>query len=273
MLLLTRPGPKGGAAIERVRTAATGPAPVRVSGDLSSLADVRRLADAVLASTPSLQLLIHNAGIVSPERQTTVDGHELQFAVNHLAVYLLTHQLLPALRVADRARIVVTASQVERSGTLDFRDLMSGANYRMDQAYSRSKLANVLFTYELATRLAGSGITTNCLHPGVVRTNLLNRLLGEGETLGPAARIKGAVGGVLRRAGLKAPVSDWALTPDQGAATTLFVATAPELEGVTGQYFSVGARAESSPQSRDSALGRELWRISASLTGVNPDWP
>jgi NAD(P)-dependent dehydrogenase (short-subunit alcohol dehydrogenase family) len=270
VIILSRPSNRADAALAAIGAEATGPAPLLVSGDLGRQADVRRMAAEIRGVAPSLEILVHNAAVVSPKRSTTVDGHELLFAVNHLAVYLLTHELLPMVRAAGKARIVVTASQVERSGTLDFQELMSGARYDKARAYNRSKLANVLFTYELAARLRQAPITVNCLHPGVVRTGLLNPLLGEDDSGGG---IRAAVGGFLRKTGLRAPINDWALTPEAGAQGTLYLATSPEVEGTTGQYFDVVRRAESSPQSRDPELRAELWRISANLVSVSPDWP
>lgn len=272
VLLLARPSNRADAALAAIRAETPGQPHLLISGDLGSQADVRRMAAEIRSATPTLEYLVHNAAVVSPTRATTVDGHELQFAVNHLAVYLLTHELMPALRAATRSRIVVTASQVERSGTLDFQELMSGTRYDKSRAYNRSKLANVLFTYELAARLGAGPITVNCLHPGVVRTGLLNTLLGEDDQ-GAGSRLKGAVGGILRKAGLRPAVNDWALSTEAGAEGTLYVATAAELDGVSGQYFDVVRRAESSPQSRDPVLRSELWRISANLTGISPDWP
>jgi NAD(P)-dependent dehydrogenase (short-subunit alcohol dehydrogenase family) len=273
VLLHTRPGPKGSAAFDQLRRAASGPPPLHLVADLASLAEVRRLGQEVRSLNRALDVVVHNAAIVTPDRRMTIDGHEMQFAVNHLAVYLLTHELMPVLEAAGPARIVVTASQVERSGRIDFRDLTSAAHYQADEAYARSKLANVLFTYELANRLAGTPITANCFHPGVVRTGLLNTLLGENASNSGVARLKGAIGGALRRTGLRPPVQDWALDTAAGSATTVYLASSPEVTGVTGQYFNVGKVAESSLQSKDAELRCELWRVSAKLVSVEPNWP
>jgi NAD(P)-dependent dehydrogenase (short-subunit alcohol dehydrogenase family) len=279
VLLVARDSTSGTTALAEVQAVATMQPPVLLTADLAVQDQVRRLAQSVMRRWQSLNLLIHNAAVVSRERVVTVDGVELQFAVNHLAPYLLTHELLPLLRHGVPARIVVTGSQVERSGNIDLADLMATKDYRPEQAYSQSKLANLLFAYELADRLAESGITVNSLHPGVVRTRLLDALLAgteEGRVgtwqsiarSGPAMLVR-----ALRSMGLLPPVRDWALSPEAGAETTLFVATAPELTGSTGRYYVGRQESRSSPRSRDTTLRLRLWEESARLTGVGSGWP
>lgn len=248
--------------------------------DLSHLDSIRDLARRVRAKAPSLHRLVHNAAVVTPTREATADGFERQFAVNHLAPYLLTHELMPALFAAGRARIVVTASQVERSGRIDLDDLMHNRAYDASAVYAASKLANVLFTYELADRLRTTAITANCLHPGVVRTGLLDTLEAMDRPARPRPAVaravsaaRGAASRLLRRAGLVAPAADWALTPADGALTTLHVALSPALEGVTGACFADAARRDTSPASLDRKLRAALWEASAHLVGVAPDWP
>lgn len=249
--------------------------------DLSDTATIPRLATQIGSLASRLDLLVHNAAIVTRHRELTPEGHELQFTVNHLAVYALTRALIPLLTRTPGARVVVTASQVERSGTIDFDDLMGEVNYSPDRAYRQSKLANVLFTYELARRLAGFGITANCLHPGVVRTNLLETLHAVEGQARPApgalrqlgVSVKGQVGRLLRATRLRPPIKDWALTPGEGALTTLHAALSPELAGVSGRYFKDCQVAESSPQSQDRDCSTRLWKTSAALLRVSPDWP
>lgn len=253
-----------------------------VQADLSSMDSVRELAVRIESMLPRLDLLVHNAAIVDLGRVVTVDGFERQFAVNHLAVYLLTHKLLPMLQRRPGARIVVTASQVEAGASLDFDDLMSLRDYEPERVYARTKLANVLFTYQLARRLDPDAITVNCLHPGVIRTGLLDdlsraqqRRLQRLQT--PAQRLllhaRLALGRALRALRLRPPVRDWALNTAEGAATTLLVATDPGIARVTGQYFSDGRVAQSSAQSRDPLLQRRLWDASAKLLQMSPEWP
>ncbi len=248
-----------------------------LQADLASMTEVRRIAASIAEQAPIVDVLIHNAAVVRRTRELTPDGFEWQLAVNHLAPFLLTALLFPTLATGS-ARIVVTASQVERHGTLDFGDLTLARGYDASGAYSRTKLANVLFTYELARRIAGSGVTANCLHPGVVRTGLLNTLHAAARakhrsTAGAiVSRIRSAIGGALRAAGLRAQPIEWALSPAEGARTTLFVATAPELAGVSGQYFREGHAAETSVASRDVETAGRLWDVSASLVGIAPDW-
>ena len=253
-----------------------------VPADLSSMDSVRQLAVRVEAMFPRLDLLVHNAAIVDLERVMTVDGFERQFAVNHLAVYLLTQRLLPMLQRRSGARIVVTASQVEAGAQLDLDDLMPSRNYQPERVYARTKLANVLFTYQLAKRLDPGAITVNCLHPGVIRTTLLDNLLQAQQQRTRLAQsaaqralvsARTAVGRTLRALKLRPPVREWALNTAEGAATTLFVATDPGIARVTGQYFSEGRVAQSSAQSRDPALQRRLWDASASLLQMSPEWP
>jgi retinol dehydrogenase-14 len=221
-----------------------------LSADLSRLADVRALAQAVQAQTTRLQLLINNAGVITRTRQLTADGYETQFAVNHLAPFLLTNLLLDRLRRSSPARIVTVASQVEAMGTIDFADLQHERGYEPIRAYTQSKLANVLFTYELARRLHGTGVTANCLHPGVIATKLLDAFNGR---TGPSRVITR-----LRYDG-----------PRKGADAVLHLATDPALAGISGRYFHELTPQASSNRSYDEQLARKLWTVSARLTGLD----
>ncbi len=272
-ILVCRDRPAGERALAQV--AGAGPAtPVLLVNDLALQRNVRELAREIRARWSRLPLLIHNAAVVVPERTLTPDGIELQFAVNHLAVFLLTRELLPLIRASAPARILVTASQVERSGEIDFDDLDWKKSYDPARAYARTKLANVLFTHELADRLAGTGITVNCLHPGVVRTRLLETLLSLTSDPGPSrfGALRRSAGGVLRRLGVLPPVRDWALDPQTAAEATLHLATSQELAHVTGQFFRDLRPAAPSPTSRDPILRSRLWEASARLTATDPDW-
>lgn len=239
----------------RAALAAQARAPIELlTADLSRQDDVRRLAEDVRARAPRLRLLINNAGVLTRTREVTADGLETQFAVNHLAPFLLTNLLGDLLRAGAPARIVNVASQVEGMGRIDFDDLQRERHYDPIGAYTQSKLANVLFTYELARRLKGTGVTANCLHPGVIATKLVDAFYNR---TGPAR--------LLSRLRFDKPAS--------GAAAVLHVATAPDLDGVTGRYFHEATPQASSAASYDEALARRLWEISARLTGVDPAAP
>ena len=221
-----------------------------VVADLSSQAQVRRLAAELRAKHERLHVLVNNAGVITPKRATTVDGIETQLAVNHLAPFLLTHLLLDVLKASAPARIVNVSSQVERLGVVDFDDLgRERRPYERLDAYNQSKLANVLFTTELARRLAGTNVTANCLHPGVIGTNLLVAYEGRSAPLRFLTR-RGRPG------------------PKEGAATSLFVATSPALDGVSGRYFRESAESRPSPRAEDAAVAARLWAVSEQLTGL-----
>jgi len=242
--------------------------------DLADQAMIRHAAARLRTRYPKIHLLINNAAIVTQERQETDDGIEMQLAVNHLAPFLLTHLLLPCLEAGSPSRIVIVASQVERAGRINFEDLMGRHEYHPYAAYRQSKLANMLFCFELTRRLGQSGTTVNCLHPGVVRTGLLESLLEAETEQSPGRwsgrlerwnrRFRAAARPLLRRP----PAADWALTPNDGARCSTYVATAPELATVTGQYFVECRPAEPSAQSQDRELAQRLWQVSTELTGL-----
>jgi NAD(P)-dependent dehydrogenase (short-subunit alcohol dehydrogenase family) len=215
--------------------------------DLSSQEEVRWLADQFKATYQRLDVLINNAGVIRSKRITTEDGIETTFAVNHLAYFLLTKLLLDVLKAGAPSRIVNVASGEQRNGTIDFDDLQGEKGYKAAKAYSQSKLATVLFTYELARRLEGTGVSANCLHPGVVGTNL-----GSG--------VSGAFGFMVRA------LTPLMKSPEKGAETSIYLASSPEVEGLSGRYFVKKAEARSSDVSYDERLARRLWEVSAELT-------
>ena len=226
----------------------------RVDGmvaDLASLADVRRLAAEIDARYDRLDVLINNAGLATRRREVTVDGFERQLAVNHLAPFLLTHLLLPKLKASAPARIVNVASNAHHRAAFDIDDLnWERRPYSPLGAYGATKLANVLFTRELAKRLRGTGVTANCLHPGVVATNIFNGL------------------GVIGR--LFSIVSKpFLLSSSKGAETTVYLATSGDVAGTSGEYFAGSRRVDPSAAARDEALGRRLWERSAAMTGID----
>jgi NAD(P)-dependent dehydrogenase (short-subunit alcohol dehydrogenase family) len=218
--------------------------------DLSSQQSIRQMAGDFLATGAPLHVLINNAGVVNTQRMLTVDGIETVFAVNHLAYFLLTFLLLDRLKASAPARIVNVASHAHRYGTMDFADLGGESTYKAMRIYGRSKLANILFTYELARRLSGTGVTVNCLHPGAVATGL-------GKNNGSAAKV------------LIAMLRPFFRTPEAGAATSIYLASSPQVEGLSGKYFTNCKEARSSRESYDQDIARRLWELSARLTRVD----
>ena len=222
--------------------------------DLSSQGSIRKLARAFTSQYPQLHVLINNAGTITPRRRLTVDGIETQFAVNHLAPFLLTNLLLDTLKTSAPARVVTVSSQVHSKSPLDFDDLCSESEYTASQVYRKTKLANILFTYELARRLEGTGVTANCLHPGVIATKLLDDYMGGSHEAGFGSG------------------DSFGDSPEQGAAVVLHVATSPEIEGLSGKYFYDNAVRETAPVTYDEEHARQLWDISVDLTGIT-SWP
>jgi retinol dehydrogenase-14 len=218
--------------------------------DMSSQAEVRRLALEVLDRYPRLDVLVNNVGGFWATRQVTADGLERTFALNHLAPFLLTNLLLDRLKASAPARVVTVASNAQAGARIDFDDLQGEHRYS-GRAYSQSKLANILFTYELARRLRGSGVTANALHPGVVSTSY------------------GAEDPTMAMKALLPLVRPFMRTPARGAATSIHLASAPGLQAVTGHYFANSRRRRSSRRSYDEADAARLWRISADLVGLD----
>ena len=222
-----------------------------VVGDLSSLAAVRKLATEVAAQYPRLDVLVNNAGTGTRRRQTTGDGYERTFAINHLAPFLLTNLLLERLKAGKAARVVTVSSMAHRGAKLDFDDLnWETRKFSGLGAYGASKLANILFTVELASRLAGSGVTANCLHPGVVATNIFTAFGGR----------TGKVFTVLLR--------PFMLSPADGAKTSIYLASSPEVANVTGKFFDKCREVPPTPAAQDAAAAKRLWDVSAKLTGL-----
>jgi len=250
LVLVCRDPARGAAAAAEVR-AAGGDGGVELAlADLSSQQEVRRLGEELVARHPEIHVLVNNAGVVNLRYSTTVDGIETVLAVNHLAYFLLTHLLLDRLRGSGPARIVNVASEAHRMArTIDFDDLGHRHRYRALRVYGHSKLANILFTYELARRLEGTTVTANCVHPGAVGTRL-------GQNNGRIATL------------LTKMLKPFFRTPEQGAATSVHVASSPALAGVSGRYFVDCREARSSRASYDAELARRLWDESARLTGV-----
>jgi NAD(P)-dependent dehydrogenase (short-subunit alcohol dehydrogenase family) len=248
--MLGRDAARVARACDDVRRESDNPDVSPLVADLGSLASVREAAEEVARRFPAIHVLVNNAGVNLARRALSPDGVEMTFAVNHLGPFLLTNLLLPRLRVGAPSRVVTVTSWFERFGRADFDDVRDARRrYSALGAYYRSKLANVLFTYELAARLAGTGVTVNCVDPGLVATDLLrDRAWWSPRWLQP----------VWRRL---------LLTPEQGARAAIYAASSPDVEGVTGRCFGVSGRAKrTSRRSYDANARERLWRISAELT-------
>lgn len=217
--------------------------------DLSVQSQVRALADAFMARYQRLDVLINNAGAVFMNRNESADGIEMTFALNHLAYFLLTNLLLERLVSSAPARIVNVSSDAHQAARLNLNDLENRRAFSGFKAYSQSKLANVLFTYELARRMQGRGVTVNALHPGFVATNFG---VSNGGFFRPLFRL-------LQLAAIK---------PVEGARTTLYLASSPDLAGVSGQYFAKQKAVRSTAASYDEDTARRLWEVSAQMTGL-----
>ncbi|XP_050970624.1 retinol dehydrogenase 12-like [Labeo rohita] len=221
--------------------------------DLNSLRSVRALAKDVQKTEDRLNILINNAGIMMCPHWRTEDGFEMQFGVNHLGHFLLTNLLLDLLKKSAPSRIVNVSSLAHESGKIHFDDINLEKNYETLVSYRQSKLANVLFTRELATRLKDTGVTTYALHPGVIRTEL-------GRHFFPSLPLWKRI--------LAIPFVYFLKSPWQGAQTTIYCAVDESLKNTSGLYYSDCALKEAAPQARDDAAARRLWNLSASMVGL-----
>jgi NAD(P)-dependent dehydrogenase (short-subunit alcohol dehydrogenase family) len=220
--------------------------------DFASLASVRAMAARILERHPKITILVDNAGMVMARRTISEDGFESIFEINHLSPYLLTRLLLPAIEAAHRqapARIVVTASNASMPAKVDFDDLQMEKGWGPMRVYGRSKLMNIMFTYALARRLEGTGITVNAFHPGFVGSRIANK------------------GGIIDM--IWALVKPFVLTSAQGADTAVYLALSPDVAGVTGKYFYKRKEIRSNDPSYDVAAQERLWQVSAEMTGIS----
>jgi NAD(P)-dependent dehydrogenase (short-subunit alcohol dehydrogenase family) len=217
--------------------------------DLAVLAEVKRVGAEIAAAEPRIDVLINNAGSIFGRRRVTADGLELTFATNHMAYFVLTHALLDRLKASAPARVVNTASGAHFGKQLDFDDLQSARGYDARTVYGRSKLANILFTRELARQLAGTGVTANCLHPGFVATNF-------------GQRNNGLFGAAVRVAML------FAGKPEPGAATIVYLASDPAVAEVSGEYFHECRPKRPSAEARDADTARRLWAESERIASL-----
>lgn len=246
LVLACRESEKTGSALQQINAVSQIEA-VNLPVDLADLASVRSLADAVINRYDRLDVLINNAGIFPAKQQFTQDGWEMQFGVNHLAHFLLTNLLLDLLKASAPARVVTVTSMLHTKGTINFDAFKGFEKYSAQTAYNQSKLANVLFGVELAQRLAGTGVTSNVLHPGAVDTDIVRDL---------PWLIRKVIGLMF-------------ISPEKGAKTTVQLASDPQLAEVTGKYYNQGELAEYSPQGDDEALRQKLWEVSAQATRLS----
>lgn len=250
VIIVTRDRTKGEAALSEIRGKSENQNVDLMVADLSSMQSVRQLAREFLAKYPKLHVLVNNAGIFLPKRMVTVDGLETTFATNHLGHFLLTNLLLNLLKASAPSRVINITSDAHKGAEIDFDDLMGEKKFSGFKAYGQSKLANILFTYELARRLEGTRITVNCLHPGAVRTGF-----GK-DSRGLFALVMRVVGPFM-------------MSPEKAARAAVYLASSPELERVTGKHFAKGKEEESSKESYDQATAERLWQVSTELTNLS----
>jgi NAD(P)-dependent dehydrogenase (short-subunit alcohol dehydrogenase family) len=261
LVLVARDRVRGEATLARLKQLAPGMAHQVHYADLARLSEMKRVAVEIAAAEPRIDVLVNNAGAMFSSRLLTEDGLEMTFALNHAAYFVLTHGLKERLLASAPARVVNTASDAHETAQLDFDDLQSAEAYRGNlrewlrfggpgfKVYARSKLCNILFTRELARRLRGSGVTANCLHPGFVNTRF------------------GDQSGGLISVGVRA-AKYFALSPEQGAKTLLYLASSPEVGNATGEYFCDCRPAIPAPQALDDQAALRLWAETEELTGI-----
>ncbi len=249
LVLVSRNAEKGRAAVADIEREGAKDVELIV-GDMGSQADVRRVATEFKAKHDRLDVLLNNAGVLVTSRRTTVDGIEETFAIDHLGYFLLTHLLLDVLKTSAPSRVVSVSSEAHRRARMHWDDLeFKAGGYSSFAAYGQSKLSNILFTRELARRLEGTRVTANCLHPGVIAS-------GFGHTYG------GVISVVLKVA------SPFLITPEKGARTSVFLASSPEVEGISGKYFDKCKERQPSAEALADGAPERLWTVSEELTGL-----
>jgi NAD(P)-dependent dehydrogenase (short-subunit alcohol dehydrogenase family) len=247
IVMVCRSQERGASAQTEIKAASGNRQVDLLIADLSMQADIRQLAAEFRQKYERLDVLVNNAGAIFDTRQETADGLERTFALNHMGYFLLTDLLLEVLKASAPARIVNVSSDTHRRGSINFDDLQRKKRYFSFEVYAQSKLANVLFTYELARRLEGSGVTANALHPGFVNSNF-------GSTM---SRVPALFSRLFSRL--------LGTSPEQGAVTIIYLASSPEVQGVTGKYFVKKKVTRSSPESCDEAVAKRLWQVSEAL--------
>ena len=240
---------RGAAAVEEIKAQSHSRSVELMLADLSVQAEVRGLAEEFLGSYDRLDVLANNAGLVQSNRTETPDGIETTLAINHLAPFLLTNLLIERLEHSSPSRVITVSSEAQRWGSMDFEDMQSRRKYRGFPVYGMTKLANIMFTFKLAERLGGTGVSANCLHPGSVGTNF-----GQNN--------RGPMGLFFKT------FKPFMRSPEQGADTLIWLSFSPEVEGVSGKYFSDRKEIEAKKVAYDPAARRRLWEISEDLTGL-----
>ncbi len=247
VVMVCRDRKRGEAALTEIKARSGSSAIDLMLCDLASQKSIREFAEEFKRTHDRLDVLVNNAGVYSRNR-TLVEGNlETTFAVNHLAYFLLTNLLLDVIERSATARIINVSSAAHTYGRIDFDDLQGEKNYSGWRAYANSKLANILFTYELARRLSSTRVTANCLHPGAVATNIFRALPKFVEAI----------------------IKLMTLSPEKGAETSIHLAASPSASGVTGKYFIKKTETRSSPESYNEDTARKLWAVSAQLTGLD----
>jgi NAD(P)-dependent dehydrogenase (short-subunit alcohol dehydrogenase family) len=250
IVLVARDAARGQEALTRLGNEGTGVTHSIYYGDLSRISETKRVAAEIAAAEPRIDVLINNAGALFGTRHLTADNLEETFATNHMAYFLLTLGLRAPLLAAAPSRVVSTASDAHKGYVLDFSDLQSAKSFSAIGAYGRSKLCNILFTRELARRWNGLGVTANCLHPGFVATRF-----GDGS------------GGFL--SGLVRVAKTFAISPEKGAETIVYLASSPEVSKISGEYFYKCRPATPTAGGRDDEAAKRLWTESAKIAGID----
>lgn len=246
IVLIARDRDRADATVAKLHSANAAAEHLAHLADLTTLAEMKRVAAAIAAAEPRIDVLVNNAGAIFPRREVTGDGLERTFAVDHMGYFAVTLGLIERLRATPGARVVSTASVAHRGAKLDFDDLQMERGWSAFGAYGRAKLANILFTRALARRLEASGATANCFHPGAVASRF-------GDNAGPVAK---AAKTLFRRA---------MVSPEQGAQTLIWLASSPHVTGVSGRYFARRAQATPSAAARDDTAAERLWAESARM--------
>ncbi len=258
VIMVCRDPERGRSAMSRIAQIATGPAPTLLIADLSSQASIHALADEVRSRFSRIDVLINNAGAIFARRELSVDGIEKTFAINHLAPFLLTRLLFDLVRAAPAGRVITVASEIH-SGSLDFDNLQGERHYNFLRAYNQSKLENILFTYELARRAKNTGVTVNSLSPGPTMTRFGDNMHG----------LPGLFPRVMKR------IPFLFVDPEQGASTSVYLASSAEVAGISGRFFLKRRDTRSKPITYDLDVARRLWDTSEQLitrhnTGPEP---
>ncbi|MCA9765265.1 MAG: SDR family oxidoreductase [Carnobacterium sp.] len=250
VVMVCRDRSRGEEALKEIKKISKNPTVKLMICDLANLDSVRDFCDLFKRKYDKLDVLVNNAGVLLPGRHETKNGYELQFGVNHLGHFLLTNLLLDLLIKSTPARIVVVASGAHKIGKMHFEDINLEHKWNVVKAYSQSKLANILFTYELARRLENTGVTVNALHPGTVKSNFaVNRDTGFGKVIMQS-------------------LQPFFQTAQKAASTSVYLSTSKEVEGLTGKYYYKNSAIESSKRSKDKEVASKLWAISESMVNT-----